>query len=185
MPHLGNGFYHQAGGKIEVWFDVRGEHEYKPPDRTILLNGFLQDHIATAESMIDEYALGLQRRETEMTKQETAEPESPKLDRAALRVVAANVFNDLRARDTQARDANTSLINVRGKLRGLIDSINEGGDYPILEAKEICEDLLARAQRAKENGGNELRVALHEHVRQLSPIVAQLHSDLKSRSAVQ
>lgn len=54
MPHHCDGFYHQVGSKIEVWFCVKGVHEYKPPDRTILVNGFISDHEATARKMIDE-----------------------------------------------------------------------------------------------------------------------------------
>jgi hypothetical protein len=54
MPHYRDGFYRQEGNKLEVWFCVKGATKYKPPDRSIPLNGFISDHEDTARRMIDE-----------------------------------------------------------------------------------------------------------------------------------
>jgi len=164
MPRYGDGFYHQVGGKLEVWFYVVGVHEYKPPDRTILLNGFFSDHVKAVENMIDEHS--------------KQKGESMSLSEARFHMgrKAQEILTKLKKHEAnaEARDANTSLINTCGLLSACVSSLRDDNDMAIADAKAACESMLDRADRAQSNGADDLAESLRGYVAEFSPLVAAL-----------
>ena len=81
----------------------------------------------------------------------------------------------------------TAQINVRvlakeghsmtiplGLLSGVVSSLPEGGDAPVLLAKNACEALVERAHEAEDAELPGLAESLRGIVRDVSPVVAGL-----------
>jgi len=174
MPHYRDGFYQRVEGIIEVWFYVKGVHEYKPPDRTIRITGFPEDHFKTAREMIDNYhhqeegAMQLSEARFKMGRQ-------IQTTLVALKEMVAS---------GDARDANTPLNNVMGKLSTALSSLREDNDHCIVTAKAACEELVNRAQRAMDNGCEEFSYSLMDRVRALAPLVAAAHPEIATRPVI-
>ena len=89
--------------------------------------------------------------------------------------------------DTLEEAIETAQVNVRvlaneghsmtrplGMLSGVVSSLPEGGDAPILLAKDACEALVDRAHEAIDADLPDLAVSLRGIVRALSPVVARV-----------
>jgi len=65
-----------------------------------------------------------------------------------------------------------SLTRPLGILSGVASSLPEGGDAPILLAKDACEAIVDCARRAEDAGHAEVAERLRGVNRMLSPVVA-------------
>ncbi len=69
--------------------------------------------------------------------------------------------------------AGHSMTMPLGLLSGVQSSLPEGGDAPVLLAKDACEAIADRVREAENSGYPVLAESLENCVRTLSPIVAQ------------
>jgi len=72
-----------------------------------------------------------------------------------------------------------SMTRPLGILSGVLSSLPEGGDAPILAAKSGCEAILDRAHEAEDADFPELAERLRGIVRALSPVVAYSYGLLR------
>ena len=72
-----------------------------------------------------------------------------------------------------------NMIYPLGMVSGVLSSLPEGGDGPILLAKDICEALVDRAHRADDDGDAVLAERLRCINRSLSLVVAASHRLLR------
>lgn len=66
-----------------------------------------------------------------------------------------------------------SMTVPLGLLSGVKSSLPEGGDAPVLLAKDACEAIADRAREAEHADLSDLAEELEKCVRVLSPVVAQ------------
>jgi len=67
-----------------------------------------------------------------------------------------------------------------GILSGVLSSLPEGGDSPIIMAKDACEAIADCARDADDAENAEVAERLRGIVRALSPVVAGCHGQLRS-----
>ena len=72
-----------------------------------------------------------------------------------------------------------SMTRPLGLVSGVLSSLPEGGDAPILLAKDTCEAILERAHQAEDADFPELGERLRGIVRTVSPVVAYAHGLLR------
>jgi len=72
-----------------------------------------------------------------------------------------------------------SMTRPLGLVSGVLSSLSEGGDAPILLAKDTCEAILDRAHEAEDADFPELGERLRGIVRTVSPVVAYAHGLLR------
>lgn len=76
------------------------------------------------------------------------------------------------------------LVFPLGILSGVVSSLPEGGDAPILLAKDACEAIADCARDAEDAGSADAAERLRGVVRALSPVVAGLHGLLQTRGPI-
>ena len=70
------------------------------------------------------------------------------------------------------QNAGDSMTRLLGMLSGVLSSLPEGGDAPILLAKDACEAIIHRAHEADDADRPDLAESLRYVNRALSPVVA-------------
>jgi hypothetical protein len=68
-----------------------------------------------------------------------------------------------------------NMVFPLGMVSGILSSLPEGGDAPILLAKDVCEALVDCAHRADDDDDTVLAERLRCINRALSPVVAASH----------
>jgi hypothetical protein len=71
------------------------------------------------------------------------------------------------------------LVQALGQLSGVVSSLSEGGDAPILLARDACESIVDAARRAEDAGSVDAAERLRGINRALSPVVAGCYGQLK------
>lgn len=72
-----------------------------------------------------------------------------------------------------------SMTRPLGLISGVLSSLPEGGDAPILLAKDTCEAIVDRACEAEDADLSDLAERLRGIVRALSPVVARAYGLLR------
>jgi len=72
-----------------------------------------------------------------------------------------------------------NMVRPLGMLSGVLASLPEGGDAPILLAKDACEAIVDCARRAEDADKADLAERLRGVNRALSPVVARSHGLLR------
>ena len=73
-----------------------------------------------------------------------------------------------------------NMTQPLGMLSGVVSSLPEGGDAPILLAKDACEELVDCVHEAEDTNFSDLAERLRGVVRALSPVVARLYRSLRA-----
>lgn len=98
------------------------------------------------------------------------------------RVAMVTLRNAVEAAQTDLgvmRNEGHSMTRSLGILSGVLSSLPEGGDAPILAAKDACEAIVDRAHEADDADLPDLAERLRGVVRALSPVVAYSHGLLR------
>lgn len=78
---------------------------------------------------------------------------------------------DLRVLQKESHEGVTLTLPL-GILSGVLSSLPEGGDGPVLLAKDACEAIVDCARSAEDAGGADAAERLRAVNRALSPVVA-------------
>jgi hypothetical protein len=101
-----------------------------------------------------------------------------RLETVSLKDAIEAAQTDLRVLQKESHKG-VKLVRPLGMLSGVLSSLPEGGDAPILLAKDACEAIVDCARRAEDEGSADAAERLRGVNRALSPVVAGQYGLLK------